>query len=94
MVKYRLKKDLPNIDAGQEIGVEDFNRQTLVISRNCIEYYIPKSKKDLWIEEVQPREFYLGFKTNSTNRSYPAFSKTGLEESGLWDEIIKVREVI
>src|SRR3990167_6428889 len=101
-MKYRLKKDLPLMEAGTKIKISDKYRDKdndlplpIVLFRDAI--YI-KDQQNLidelisegWIEEIKPREFWL-YPSNDC----PPYGVLLTEEwtKGLWG-VIKVREVM
>ena len=91
-MKYKLKKDLPFAQAGEQArcfyGSSVFNityRMDSVDFNLTSEEYIDKLIRDGWIEEVKPVELYV---------RYDHF--TTLDEMKYWDKskFIKVKKVI
>jgi len=102
-MKYKLKKDLPFAQAGEQArcfyGSSVFSityRMDSVDFNLTSEEYIDKLIRDGWIEEVKPREWVLEIDTSLcgevSHAVRPANAKGRMLHKD--SEIIKVREVI
>jgi len=95
-MKYKLKKDLPFAQAGEQArcfyGSSVFSityRMDSVDFNLTSEEYIDKLIRDGWIEEVKPREWYI---SETVVRDYGRERKESFFKHDRSD-LVKVREV-
>ncbi len=95
-MEYKLKKDLPFAKAGtrvDEILHRRGNNTLSFIRIGDCKCYLDANKAHIfdWIEEVKPREWWLGV-NDVDDTSFPVIDRKDIGNG--YDEYIKVTEVI